>query len=95
MATLDELRTMAMRLPGTNEVTHFGGPCFRVDKKQFALYWVKEERTVLKLPKKLQDMLFEVAADTFEPVQVGRSYWSYVAIEDLMTDELAHYVQEA
>lgn len=59
------------------------------------MFWAKEERIILKLPKALQDMLFGVAADTFESVQVGRSYWSYVEIENLTTDELAHYVEEA
>ena len=95
MATLDDLREIALRLPDTREEVHFGGPCFRANNKQFALFWAKEQRTVLKLPGELQRFLFDVDSETFSPCPVGTVNWSYVELDNLSRGDLEHYVIEA
>jgi hypothetical protein len=95
VATFDDLREIAMRLPDVYEEAHIGGPCFRANDKQFAMFWQKEQRTVLKLPKDLQRMLFDAVSETFGPVRVGSVNWSYVELENLNKTDLEHYVTHA
>ena len=37
MASIDDVRRIALQLPGTTEVVHFGAPSFRAGKKIFAV----------------------------------------------------------
>jgi hypothetical protein len=64
-----------------------------VGSKAFA--FSSRGRTVLKLDKAHQELLFEVRPQTFEKCPVATRHWSYVALEDLDDDELADLVREA
>jgi hypothetical protein len=64
-----------------------------VGKKTFALAW--GDRTIMKLDKGHQELLFEARPDTFEKFPMGPSYWSYVELANLDADELAELVREA
>ena len=62
-------------------------------KKTFAL--VIDGRTILKLDKAHQELLFEVRPETFQKCPVATVYWSYVEIDHLDDAEFADLVREA
>lgn len=62
-------------------------------KKTFALHW--NDRTILKLDKAHQELLFEIRPETFQKCPVGTSYWSYVELDRLDDEEFADLVREA
>lgn len=93
MADIEDLRRLALALPGAHEVTYKGDPWFNVGKKTFAL--ALGGRVVLKLDKPHQELLFEIRPDTFQPCKVATVHWSYVQVEHLDEAELAALVREA
>ena len=93
IATFDDLRRLAIALPGAEEITYRGEPWFNVGTKTFALRW--GGRVILKLDKGHQVFLFEVRPQTFQKFPMGPSYWSYVVLEHLADAELADLVREA
>lgn len=98
MATLDDLRRLALELPGAHEVTYKGDPWFNVGKKTFALVPGDNSaagRAILKLDRAHQELLFEIRPDTFQPCKVATVHWSYVRLADLELAELSALVQEA
>jgi hypothetical protein len=95
MATFDDLRNIALTLPGTYEDAHRGGAAFRVGGKKFALYWAEGGRTIMKLSPGHQHFLFEVCPETFSPCRVGTVNWSFVELENLEVAELRELTVEA
>ena len=95
MATLDDLRRLALALPGAHEVTYKGDPWFNVGRKTFALYLHERDRAILKLERGHQELLFEIRPETFQKCKVATNYWSYVVLADLDAAELAALVREA
>ena len=93
MATIEDLRRLSLALPGALEVTYKGDPWFNVGKKTFACDF--DGRTILKLDKAHQELLFEIRPETFRRCRVGTGYWSYVTLGDLDEAELAALVLEA
>jgi hypothetical protein len=63
-----------------------------VGKKTFALHM--RGRTILKLDKAHQELLFEIRPETFTKCRVGTGYWSYVELDHLDDAELADLVLE-
>jgi len=92
-ASVEDLRRLALALPGAHEVTYKGDPWFNVGKKTFALNI--RGRTILKLERQHQEFLFEVRPDVFSKCPVATSYWSYVELDRLDDGELADLVLEA
>jgi hypothetical protein len=95
MASFDDLRKIALTLPGAYEDAHLGGPAFRVKGRKFALWWARGGRTIMKLSPPHQDLLFAVRPETFEPCPVGRVNWSFVDLQALDIAELRDLVVEA
>jgi hypothetical protein len=95
MATFDDLRAVALALPGAYEDIHMGGPAFRVRGRKFALWWARGGRTILKLRPEHQILLFEIRPETFQPCRVGRVDWSFVELANLDAEELAALTEEA
>lgn len=93
MADLDDLRRLALALPGAHEVTYKGDPWFNVGKKTFAL--ALDGRVVLKLDRGRQELLFEIRPQTFRKFPVATVHWSEVQIGHLDETELADLVVEA
>ena len=89
------IKRLALTLPGVSEQGHRHGPWFVVGKKAFALYWDKEERWILKLPKHQVMMLIEVRPEVFSPMKSGSMLWIYVDVEKLDRAELRDYLTAA
>ena len=62
-------------------------------KKTFACHF--GDRTILKLDKPHQELLFEIRPETFSRCKVGTNYWSFVVLDHLDDAELATLVLEA
>ena len=92
MADLADLRRLALALPGAHEVIYKGEPWFNVGKRTFACHF--GDRTILKLDKGHQELLFEIRPETFSKCRVGAGYWSYVELSDLDSAELAELLLE-
>jgi len=93
MATLEDLRRLALGMPGAEEVSYKGEPWFNVGRKTFALH--SNGRAIMKLDRGHQELLFEVRPETFAKCKVATVFWAYVELERLDEAELAELVREA
>ena len=93
MANLDDIRAVALALPGVSETDFHGEPWFTVGSKGFVQTW--RGRVLMKLEKGHQELLFEVRPEVFAPMMAGRLRWSWVEIDALNADEVAELVREA
>jgi hypothetical protein len=95
MATLADIRRVALSLPGAVELNDHGGNWFNVGTKTFVVFGFPSARWIFKLPKLRQELLFEARPDVFQPYRAGAMLWSYVDIAELTRDEVADYVTDA
>lgn len=93
MADIGSLRSIALALPEAAEREWYGEPDFHFRGKSFALQ--SRGRTILKLDRGHQELLFEVRPDTFSPCKVATVHWSYVELDHLDDAELEVLVHEA
>ena len=95
MATIDDIRRIALALPGAVELQDHGGNWFNVGKKTFVLYGFPSARWLFKLPKPRQELLFEARPDVFQPYRAGAMLWSYVDVAALEPNEVESLVTDA
>ena len=95
MATLADIRRVALSLPGAVELNDHGGNWFNVGTKTFVVFGFPSARWIFKLPKLRQELLFEARPDVFQPYRAGAMLWSYVEIGELTRAEVADYVTDA
>ena len=95
MASFDDLRRIALALPDVEAADHFGGPELKVRGKTFALWWAETGRTILRLTKPHQALLFEVRPEVFQPCKVATVHWAYVDLEQIDEAELEALAPEA
>jgi len=93
VATWEDIRAVALGLPGVSEGESLGGRDFTVGTKGFVHNW--RGRVVMKLDKGHQELLFEVRPETFSPMVAGALRWAWVEIDHLDPAELADLVREA
>ena len=93
MATWDDIRAVALTLPGAWENEWYGQPSFQVGRKGFVQGF--RGRTIMKLDRDHQELLFEARPEVFSPMVAGALRWSYVEIDALDADEIADLVREA
>ncbi|MFL5297342.1 MAG: MmcQ/YjbR family DNA-binding protein [Phenylobacterium sp.] len=93
MATWEDIRAVALTLPGVRETQSMGEPCFKFGRRGVVHLWGK--RALMKLDPGRQELLFEVRPDVFEPFTAGAMRWSLVEIEALEADEIGELVREA
>jgi predicted DNA-binding protein (MmcQ/YjbR family) len=81
--TSEDLRRIALALPGAVEADHFGMPSFRVGGKIFATIHLKEPRLMVKLDPEDQHNLAETHPDVVMPVpgSWGRKGSTFVAYQ--------------
>jgi hypothetical protein len=93
VATWDDIRAVALTLPGAWENDWRGNPLFQVGRKGFVQTW--DGRVLMKLDKNHQELLFEARPDVFSPMMAGALRWSWVEIDALDPNEIADLVLEA
>jgi hypothetical protein len=93
VATWDDIRTVALALPGVDETDFRGEPWFTVGSRGFVQGW--RGRVVMKLDKGHQELLFEARPDVFSPMNAGGLRWAWVEIDALDPLEVVALVTEA
>ena len=93
MATWDDIRAVALSLPGAGEISYHGDPWFTVGSKGFVQ--ASRGRCLMKLERHHQELLFEARPEVFSPMVAGALRWSWVDIAALDADEVADLVREA
>jgi len=95
MANLEDVRRLALALPGSEEVEHFHAPSFKSGKKIYAV--LREPgKVTLGLGPEDQANLVAARPGVVEPVRggtrndkAGRAGWTHVAFETCDEEELA------
>jgi hypothetical protein len=97
MITTDNVREIAMALPGTEEMDHFGMPSFRVKNKIFATLWVKEKRMMVKLSPVDQSTFNAFNPAVFYPVpnQWGAKGATFIELSRVRPDMLQDAITTA
>ncbi len=102
MASLDDVRRLALSLPEVTESDHFNAPSFRVNKKIFAV--LREPgRVTIKLDPEDQHNLVEGRPGVVEPVSgkgnravtAARMGWTFVFHELCDEDEMTNLLRLA
>ncbi|BAU55845.1 MmcQ/YjbR family DNA-binding protein [Mucilaginibacter gotjawali] len=65
---IETARQLALSLPGTVELDHFGRPSFRFNNKIFATLWPGQNRMMVKLTPIDQDVFHSFDPAVFYPV---------------------------
>ena len=102
MATQDDVRRMALSLPGASESDHFNAPSFRVNKRIFAVLR-EPDRVTLKLDPEDQHNLVEGRPGIIEPVSgkggriasAARAGWTFVRYDLCDEGEIASLLRLA
>lgn len=81
--TLEDVRRLALALPGVAEMDHHGAPSFRVGGKIFSTVRPDGSRLMVKLGPEDQENLCEAHPDAITPVPGywGRKGATYVALD--------------
>ena len=80
-------------MPEAAEREWYGEPDFHFRGKSFALR--SQGRTIMKLNKAHQALLFEIRPKAFSPCKVATVHWSYVELDRIDDVELQALVREA
>ena len=88
-------RFMALDMPGTLEMEHYGRPSYSVKKKIYLTLWIEEDRAVLKLTMEQQTILSEEHPSAFAPVptKLGKHGWTSVYM-DHINERLFRYAMD-
>ena len=93
MSTPDDVRKIALALPGTTEVDHFARPAFRTKKRIFAV--IRPDGLYLHLPPERKEFLFEADARTFVKYMWGKTPEILVQLKSVNRKELGALLREA
>jgi hypothetical protein len=96
MVTADEVREIALALPGTHEKGHFDVVDFRVDNKIFCTL-PKPGRLGLRIPVSEQAALIAEDPETFTPArgQWGRQGWTTARLDRMELELARELITEA
>ncbi len=81
MVTNQQVRELALALPGASEQGHFGKPSFRVGKKIFATLHEDDRRAVLKFPVPDQQALVAMEPEVYETGGWAHQGWTLVNLK--------------
>ena len=93
MSTPQDVRKIALTLPGVTEVDHFARPAFRTKKRIFAV--IRPDGLYLHLPPERKEFLFEADARTFVKFMWGKTPVLLVQLESVGRKELEALLREA
>ncbi|MGH6873177.1 MAG: MmcQ/YjbR family DNA-binding protein [Rhizomicrobium sp.] len=93
MATADDVRKLALALPGVMEFDHFARPAWRTTKRIFAV--LRPDGLYLHLPDERKDFLFEADPVTFVKYMWGKRANVIVQIGRVKKKELEALIGEA
>ena len=96
MVTFDQVREIALRLPGVEEGTSYGTPSFRVKGKFISRLRTEDDSLVVKVGDGFRDMLLQANPSVYF---VTDHYAGYPAVlirlSDADPDDIAEALEEA
>jgi hypothetical protein len=95
MATCDDVRRLALALPGVEEVEHWGVPAFRTKRRIFITLRPPEQKAMFHLTEEHQEILFEARPEAFEPLHWGKVTRAFLNLKKIPVGELQALVKEA
>jgi hypothetical protein len=95
MANCDDVRRLALALPGVEEVEHWGVPAFRTKRRIFITLRPPEQKAMFHLTEEHQEILFEARPEAFEPLHWGKVTRAFLILKKIPVRELEALVKEA
>jgi hypothetical protein len=95
MSTCDDVRRLALALPGVEEVEHWGVPAFRTKRRIFITLRPLEQKAMFHLTEEHQEILFDARPEAFEPLHWGKVTRAFLILKKIPVRELKTLVQEA
>jgi hypothetical protein len=95
MANCDDVRRLALALPGVEEVGHWGVPAFRTKRRIFITLRPLEQKAMFHLTEEHQEILFEARPEAFEPLHWGKVTRAFLNLGKIPVRELEALVREA
>jgi len=95
--TPDEVRTLALALPGTEETPHFDRASFRVKSKIFATLAPEGGSLVLKLPPLVRESLLQSHPQALLPLEDrwSRTGWTRMVLQGIERPLLSDLIRLA
>ncbi|HEY2069556.1 MAG TPA: MmcQ/YjbR family DNA-binding protein [Rhizomicrobium sp.] len=93
MPTPEDVRRLALALPGTSEIDHWNRPAWRTTKRIFAV--MRPDGLFLHLPDERKEFLFEADPKAFVKYMWGKSSNVIVQIDKVSARELKALLSEA
>ena len=95
MSTIEDIRGIALALPGVMEVDHWGVPAFRTKRRIFITLRPTEQKAMFHITEEHQEILFEARPEAFEPLHWGKVTRCMVNLKKVPKRELEALVREA
>ena len=95
MSSCDDLRRLALALPGVEEVDHWGVPAFRTKRRIFITLRPDEQKAMFHLTEEHQEILFEARPEAFEPLHWGKVTRAFLNLKKIPVRELEALIREA
>ena len=95
MSSCDDVRKIALALPGVEEVDHWGVPAFRTKRRIFITLRPSEQKAMFHITEEHQEILFEARPEAFEPLHWGKVTRCFVNLKNVPKRELEALVREA
>jgi hypothetical protein len=95
MSTCDDVRRLALALPGVEEVDHWGAPAFRTKRRIFITLRPLEQKAMFHLTEEHQEILFEARPEAFEPLHWGKVTRAFLNLKKIPMRELEALIREA
>jgi hypothetical protein len=95
MSTCDDVRRLALALPGVEEVDHWGVPGFRTKRRIFITLRPNEQKAMFHLTEEHQEILFAARPEAFEPLHWGKVTRAFLNLKKIPVRELEALIREA
>lgn len=96
MMLVSEVRQIALSLPGTEEVTHWGKPSFRINNKIFTVIQSDMKTITVKTTKEEREMYTTTDPKTFiVPESFSNMNYMHINLETASKDEVKNLMRSA
>ena len=95
MSSCDDVRRLALAVPGVAEVDHWGAPAFRTKRRIFITLRPLEQKAMFHLTEEHQEILFEARPEAFEPLHWGKVTRAFLNLKKIPVRELEALIREA